>query len=277
MATPGSMIALVYEEESGPAKRCGKFTLGSLSGFFSVRSQRCERQPESGGMAMTRFAILIIVAVLCYTGYVHWFRPSPGEPARETSTATPPVVMAGPSPSPSAALIQPAVPPSPTSAPQTVAPAGVYFLTQRVSITTESGVLGIVPGTKVTLVKDSGGTLTVTEGQHQFDVLSNQLTNDIGLASKLAAADLARQAKAVEATSSQVQANNRRLQEQAQTQASEQQRTQMQPRAIATPTATPPLGSSLDKKAFDKTRDHTQIDSFGRVYWVDIYGRRHYR
>ena len=59
------------------------------------------------------------------------------------------------------------------------APAGTYFLLERISISTDSGVIGFDPGTKVTLVNDLGESLRVTDGQTVFDVPKNRLTNQI--------------------------------------------------------------------------------------------------
>ena len=71
--------------------------------------------------------------------------------------------------------------PTPVRAKQ-FAPKGVYFLLQRVSITTDSGIIGIDPGTKVTLVKDKITSLLVTDGQTQFEVTRDQVTNDMDAA-----------------------------------------------------------------------------------------------
>jgi hypothetical protein len=53
---------------------------------------------------------------------------------------------------------------------------------QWVSITTESGVIGISPGTKVVQV-NAGPPLRVTDGENQFQVLPYQVTNDLDVAS----------------------------------------------------------------------------------------------
>ena len=71
----------------------------------------------------------------------------------------------------------------PTPAPTVdLAPAGTYFLLQRVSVTSDSGIIGISPGTKVTLISTSSTGMHVTDGQNQFDVGTSQVTNDFGIA-----------------------------------------------------------------------------------------------
>jgi len=83
--------------------------------------------------------------------------------------------------------------PTPTLRLRHLAPEGVYFLLTRVSITNENGVIGINPGTKVTMLKPSEHLLQVTDGENKFDVYSTQLTNDIDIANNLTQKDCASQ------------------------------------------------------------------------------------
>jgi hypothetical protein len=62
-----------------------------------------------------------------------------------------------------------------------------FWLLQRVTVATSSSITGILPGTKVTLVKDNGTTLTVSDGVHTFEVSRAQVTTDVTLARKTAA------------------------------------------------------------------------------------------
>lgn len=57
------------------------------------------------------------------------------------------------------------------------APEGVYYLLTRVSFSTDSGVVGIPRGAKVTLVR-RGNPMRVTNGEYEFEVSSTQVTND---------------------------------------------------------------------------------------------------
>jgi pSer/pThr/pTyr-binding forkhead associated (FHA) protein len=76
-----------------------------------------------------------------------------------------------------------------TSPGQHLAPNGTFWLTHRVSATTDSGVIGVPVGTKVTLVRYEGTALRVTDGQHEFDVAQPQVTNDLDLARQVFNAD----------------------------------------------------------------------------------------
>ena len=79
--------------------------------------------------------------------------------------------------------------------PKRLAPEGTYFLLQRSSLTTDSGVIGFAPGTKVTLVGRNGSAITVTDGQYQLDVEASQLTNDLDVATTVAQSDFTAQNK----------------------------------------------------------------------------------
>src|SRR6266480_2831242 len=74
------------------------------------------------------------------------------------------------------AVKQVAAPPAPTpivdraAERHHLAPEGVFFLMERVSVFTQYGVTGIAPGTRVRLVQDKGNTFSVTDGNTTFDV-----------------------------------------------------------------------------------------------------------
>lgn len=76
-----------------------------------------------------------------------------------------------------------------------------YFLLQRVSIMTDSGVVGLSPATKVTLI-DAGPPIRVTDGNYQFNVEPAQLTNDLSVATRSFQADQAAQS-AINSTTNQ--------------------------------------------------------------------------
>ena len=60
-----------------------------------------------------------------------------------------------------------------------VAPPGTYYMMDRVSAETKSGVIAIVPGDLVKLLeRRENGTLRVTNGQADFDVKEQQVTQD---------------------------------------------------------------------------------------------------
>jgi serine/threonine protein kinase len=80
-----------------------------------------------------------------------------------------------------------------TPAPKRLAPEGVFYVIRHFSTTTDDGLIGINPGTKVKQVKDNGDTLLVTNGQAQFEVSKDDLTNDLDIAYRYAAVDGAAQ------------------------------------------------------------------------------------
>jgi hypothetical protein len=70
-----------------------------------------------------------------------------------------------------------------------LAPEGVFFLMERVSFVSDSGVTGFAPGTRVRLVQDKGNTFRVTDGTTNFDVPVEKLTDDIDLGTLVARHD----------------------------------------------------------------------------------------
>lgn len=122
----------------------------------------------------------ILVALgLGYLGFVFWQN-------RKPETAPPPSVAAEtPPPAPAATPEPIAAAPEPH---RNLAPPGTYYIVQRVSVTTDSSIIGILPGTKVTMV-NAGPPLHVTDGQNQFDVQPDQVTNDLDIAAKAYYAD----------------------------------------------------------------------------------------
>jgi hypothetical protein len=151
--------------------------------------------------------ILGIAAVLI-VGYLawRWFAPAPTQPAvarAPTQRASPrPAAATRSIPSKRPAARQPAARSTPTRSilakQPRLAPEGTYFLLQRVSLKTESGVIGFAPGTKVTIVDQGDSMSTVSDGAFQFTVASSQLTNDLDIAENVAKLDYAAQAQIAE-------------------------------------------------------------------------------
>jgi hypothetical protein len=124
-------------------------------------------------------------------------------------------------PKPSAPVVPPAAPAEQTLAPGEIvqvaagqtsvpvatkhfAPEGTFYLLQRIAVTTDTGVIGIVPGTRVTLVK--GGTpMRVSNGEFEFDAGPEQLTNDLDLAAKVSQADRSSQTMIAEMRARKIQ------------------------------------------------------------------------
>jgi hypothetical protein len=59
-----------------------------------------------------------------------------------------------------------------------LAPDGVFFLTERVTLKTKSGVISFAPGTGVRLISRNGDMFRVTDGQVTLEVSKENLTND---------------------------------------------------------------------------------------------------
>ena len=73
-------------------------------------------------------------------------------------------------------------------------PGTTLWLLQRMSITTKAGVIGILPGSKISVAQDNGPTVIVTDGTRTFEMPRTQLTTDPTIAEQTAAADYASQA-----------------------------------------------------------------------------------
>src|SRR5438270_1501521 len=143
----------------------------------------------------------IIAAVI--VGYLawRWFAPAPPPPAAahpptQRSTPRPPGATR-PTPAKGVATQQRSGKPTPARSVVTkqprLAPEGTYFLLQRASLKTDSGVIGFAPGTKVTMIDKGDPMSTVSDGQYQFTVPSPQLTNDLDIAANAAKSDYASQ------------------------------------------------------------------------------------
>jgi hypothetical protein len=123
--------------------------------------------------------------------------PSTPKPA-QASVSRPKPVQAPPSNS--------ARPPTPR---QRLAPEGTYFFLKRASLKTESSIIGFAPGTKVTMIEQRGATSIVSDGEHQFETASSQLTNDLDIAARVAKADFEAQRKTGEFITKTVQEHDK--------------------------------------------------------------------
>ena len=106
--------------------------------------------------------------------------PARASPAPDSS-------QRGPAETPGTAIASKPVPtPSET---HRLAPPGVLYVIQYASVTTDSGVIGFVPGTRVRLVEDKGETIVVTDGTVKADMPADNLTNDLDIAALAARRD----------------------------------------------------------------------------------------
>lgn len=148
---------------------------------------------------MRNLLLLLAIGLAGYGGYLYWEEHhktanpkgdaatdrAQTEPAAKQESAVIPAPVA-----PSIAAV-PAVPEAPA---KRAAPDGVFYAMQAFSITTDAGVRGIRAGTQVKLIKDAGATLRVSDGQQEFDVRRELLTNDLDVAAKAAGQQASQQA-----------------------------------------------------------------------------------
>lgn len=58
-------------------------------------------------------------------------------------------------------------------------------MTEETSVRLKAGILGVLAGTEVHLLKDNGDTLHVTDGHDEFDVKKSQVTNELEIANRI--------------------------------------------------------------------------------------------
>ncbi len=154
---------------------------------------------------MKMAAMVLVLATVLFSGC----QKTPPPPPVVKGMSTPPaIVKHTPSPSPAASvrgLPSPASPASPRRvAVRQLAPEGVFYLLERIAITNDSGVIGELPGTKVTLVTGGETKMQVTDGERTFEVTPAQVTNDLGLAASARKSDETSQAAAASAASKEI-------------------------------------------------------------------------
>ncbi len=108
------------------------------------------------------------------------FAPS-DEPAPDTGTATEAPASRVPGPTPFISKLESPVPEAPHE--KQFAPPGVFYVLERSSVETKTGIQAIVPGDQVKLMQRlPGGRMRVTIGTADFEVKETQVTNDLDLA-----------------------------------------------------------------------------------------------
>lgn len=160
------------------------------------------------------------------------------------------------------------------------APAGYLFVLRHVSKETDSGIVGVEPGTQLAVLSRGSATTKVSDGTNQFDIKNEDLTDDADAAQAALRASAQSQA-ALEAWMQQRNADIRKANQVAAAQMAKQQQLDAQ-RAAArarSAAANPPpasngnTGTSLDRGAYDQHRSVPYwYDAWGRRYYVDSYG-----
>jgi hypothetical protein len=149
---------------------------------------------------MARVLPIVGVVLLFYLAFVFWRNNTAQPPPAPPPVAVAPVATPVPTPAPAVIAVAPSAPR------KNLAPPGTFYLIQRVSITTDSGITGLAPGTRVTMVSP-GPPMQVTDGQNQFDVQPDQVTNDMDVAAQVYYADRNAQAAANAAGAQSAQAS----------------------------------------------------------------------
>jgi hypothetical protein len=188
---------------------------------------------------MTRVLPIVGVVLLGYLGFVFWRNSNKPAPA----PAPPPVTIATPAPTATPQPVPIAIaPPTPR---KNLAPAGTFYVIQRISLTTDSGITGIAPGTRLTMVSP-GPPMRVTDGQNEFEVQPEQVTNDLDIAAQVYYADRHAQA-AVDA--SDARAAQTSAAQQAATEKAWQDKERTLSTLYAQPAALPMATGELDQGA----------------------------
>jgi hypothetical protein len=169
-----------------------------------------------------------------------------------------------PSPTPTATQTPEPTPiPTPTPITKHLAPEGIYFLVERVSITTDEGIHGVNLGAKVRLVKKVADKFIVNDGVFDFALSQDQITNDLDEARQLANYDAATQAKIAEEIASATK-EYQKQQLEAGVKAGSEMRAIEQKRIIQAVTPNP-----LDKGAYGQHR--SQIYPYSYPYSYPYY------
>ncbi len=123
------------------------------------------------------FSLLVIVGAIGFFVHRHWSTLQPKmdpilQPVISAITGEP----RQPRPEPV---------PLPPDQPRTgrTAPPGFFYMLERVSMKTDSGIVAVIPGEEVRLMQRmSKGRLRITTGKYDFEVKESQVTRDYDLA-----------------------------------------------------------------------------------------------
>jgi|ERR1051325_3475913 hypothetical protein len=132
-----------------------------------------------------------------------------------------------------------------------VAPEGVAYLVERVAITTNAGVTGFPPGTRVKILADHGEKILVSTEDTQFEVAGDKLTNDLDLAALVSRQDAESQEALARAMDERMAAY--RAEKVKQIPLYEEQQRNVAARKAARDTATN-RQKTLDRGAYDQKR-----------------------
>lgn len=130
---------------------------------------------------MKALFVLIVLAAGGYFGYNFYLQREggsegdDGSPSSQAASRTPGRIA----PAPFKSRIDA---PEAAAGEKRVAPPGVFYMLDRVSVETSNGVLAVVPGDKVKLLQRKPDRLKLTTGTFDFEAPATKVTNDIDLA-----------------------------------------------------------------------------------------------
>lgn len=129
--------------------------------------------------------VLFIIIVIAAAGYIGFtLYEESAEPADQPQTETAPseVVQAEPAPTAITPPFKSKIP-APESGEKRTAPPGIFYMLDRVSVETKTGIRAVVPGDELKLLQRRGdGTLKLTDGVVDIVVKESQVTNDLDVA-----------------------------------------------------------------------------------------------
>lgn len=154
---------------------------------------------------MRQLFILIVIAAIVYLAFnfskERFARPltNEGEEAAPLTTVQPmiPVTPVAPA-TPAAPVFKSRIPEGATathSGEKRLAPLGTFYMMERVSVETKNGIIAVVPGDEVKVLKRTGDRLKVTIGTADFEVKETQVTNDLDVAKAAEKKEFARRTR----------------------------------------------------------------------------------
>ena len=190
---------------------------------------------------MKKLLLLISIATAWY-----WFSHQQPQPQADDAETAPPLAAAPPPPTP---------PPQTATVPPAVKlPEGVFYLLRHTSVPTESGVHGVPVGSLLTQLEDRGATIFVTDGELQFEIRRDALTNDQGVVRSFVARDAEQQRILADRAREQRAVADARERERH----AAQEREMSERAEMLAANAPPPLGTRadnpLDRGAYGQTR-----------------------
>jgi hypothetical protein len=245
-------------------------------------------------MGLLRHGVRPVAAVWTAAAVSHG-APADVKPGVSAGSATPAAAAAGNTVSSSVAAGLPVGTPGPelasgateTSAVTRKAPPGYLYVLRHISKVTDSGVVGVDPGTLLALVSRGTVKSEVTDGAAEFQIENEYLTDDTDMAEMARRTDAQSQAVVAQLLlqrKAEMERQNREYTEKVESAQQRQVERDLELAKIAaanraatsgTSEQKAMLGSSLDRGAYDQHYSRSYWwyrDRWGYRYYVDAYG-----